>query len=790
MFKKKNKDSISASSLVAACIPYIRTFEEEGVIETTTGVFTKSYLIEEAKDFGKDSLDKDMLQTRLEQLYNGFPLDVIYQFTIHNRLVELENYLKKVLITPNKEDAINQYIELYNNVIVDNVNIGHNNVSKTRYLTISTKKDVVDEAIDLFRTIDADIKRLFINVAGIRIKALSLPARLKTLYTMLNPYRNEFGKKADLDGNGEFKVENLKYLKLTTKDVIAPDEIEYIGEQYRDHIVINKDTYIRSFFICNVPANVNSSMVADLTNVSSNMIFSELCECIDSEIGFNYATKRVAQNTVVKTEYIRNTIADRKNKRIKKTETFKENNEQTYFERAALEQFKRNVASGYKTIVTTFVIVLVADSLENLERDSDLLRISAAKFGCQVKSLDGYQLEGLQSALPLAQARLDVRRIVDIPRLAILNPLGINEALKKDGLYCGLNEFNDNLILLNRKNDINSNGLIVGTAGKTYQAKRESFNALASTNDKVVIITTSDDYDEFAEKLGGRIITDGEFNPFRAVEGYGIVESKLILKSYYFKALTAMVNRNHYSKTDISSIINSVEKELELLYAHLEETSTSNEDLQHITECIQSNRDAYPVINDTLSKLKSCYFNYDEVEETENIESRLIIYKAACREDLLLLLDNAWNEAIEDKKRNISSWIFVDSMDEMLKNLESCDYIQELMGKCNQLETIFTMVVENSMECFANSETDIAFEELIQACGYFKLLNLGPLERRKYAELLNIQPSLLKYVSNVEPGKGLILTSASDFAFDDSLTSDSGEFEELFARKIVQLMEQ
>ena len=60
------------------------------------------------------------------------------------------------------------------------------------------------------------------------------------------------------------------------------------------------------------------------------------------------------------------------------------------------------------------------------------------------------------------------------------------------------------------------------------------------------------------------------------------------------------------------------------------------------------------------------------------------------------------------------------------------------------------------------------------------LMNQGVIERRFYTQNLNIPSSLEPYITNVEPGKGIIITSASNVAFDDNFEEELSAFYQLF----------
>lgn len=73
-------------------------------------------------------------------------------------------------------------------------------------------------------------------------------------------------------------------------------------------------------------------------------------------------------------------------------------------------------------------------------------------------------------------------------------------------MYYGLNALSNNLIICNRKDLKNPNGLILGTpgSGKSFSAKREIVNVFLTTNDDIIIIDPEAEYGALVEALGGR----------------------------------------------------------------------------------------------------------------------------------------------------------------------------------------------------------------------------------------------------------------------------------------------
>ena len=806
---KKKDNGIAIDQSLASRIPYIRCYEDEGIIETTEGNFSKSYIIG-SPDETSATNDAAIAAARqsLALLMNDFPNNVSFEFSTHNMLISEEKYLKQILIVPDKEPELNPYIEEYNNVVSDNVDVGHNNIKKTTYFTVNIRTAFVDDAIKLFQELDPKIKERFKDIYNIEVKGLNLIARLRILYNMFNPGVGNFGQKIDLKGDGEIDLKNLKYMHLSSKDIVAPVNMN-TSFDLKDHLILNvgteDETFVRVYGITNIPRDVSDNVISDLTNVSSSMVYSTIYETIDTELGYETSKNLVVKNTITETKMKRATVAERKAHATEQIKKKKERDEDTYFEEKALELFQKNWAATQKTFAVTFVVCLYAPSMEDLNRDSELLKLSADKFSFKLKSLDVQQLQGFQTVLPLCSNRIDLKRVIDMDRLVTMSPINMQDMIKRGGAYNGLNAINDNLILINRRNSRNTAGAIAGVShsGKTYQSKKEVFNAMATTTDDVSIIAFGNEYDDFVKTLGGGIVDSMHVNIFEMIKGYGLAdrdnnpEKDIIFKSYFLDALFVAMqdykvsNRLLLSDDAISgdpnhTEISEIEAEVAELIQYIDKNGIDTGNEQTIYDYIETSG-TFTHLKDSLSKKDTAYLDGTGGDE----KKRLMLYKVQNKTDLLLVLDYLRNKALSDlhtKKENPYNWVFVDPIDKMLEDSASSDYLNEYIYKSNLTKTVFTMVIQDSVKLVSNQTTQLPFEDMVNECGYFKLLSLGPIERRKYIELLSIPQALIQYISNVEPGKGIIITSETNVAFDDSFLAADNKYHLLFAKEIQQIV--
>ena len=132
------------------------------------------------------------------------------------------------------------------------------------------------------------------------------------------------------------------------------------------------------------------------------------------------------------------------------------------------------------------------------------------------------------------------------------------------------------------------------------------------------------------------------------------------------------------------------------------------------------------------------------------------------------------------KKKNKSIWIFVDGGDELLYSTTGSDFAIALLERTEKLQVPVTLVFDDVVHIFTNQDASIEFDYLLNKINYFKLLGLGPIERKQFTEKLNIADSLIPYITDREPGEGIIITSTQNIPFTDRIEGDEHSFYKLF----------
>lgn len=150
-----------------------------------------------------------------------------------------------------------------------------------------------------------------------------------------------------------------------------------------------------------------------------------------------------------------------------------------------------------RMFLLTFLVVNMADTKRKLENDIFAAAGIAQKYNCRLTRLDYQQEAGLLSSVPIGKNLIPIQRGLTTSSTAIFIPF-ITQELFQTGqaLYYGLNALSNNMILCDRKQLKNPNGLILGTpgSGKSFAAKREMTNAFLITDDDIIICDPEAEY--------------------------------------------------------------------------------------------------------------------------------------------------------------------------------------------------------------------------------------------------------------------------------------------------------
>jgi type IV secretory pathway VirB4 component len=340
------------------------------------------------------------------------------------------------------------------------------------------------------------------------------------------------------------------------------------------------------------------------------------------------------------------------------------------------------------------------------------------------------------------------------------------------------------MIMANRKLLKNPNGLILGVpgSGKSFAAKREITNAFLITPDDILICDPESEYAPLVHELNGQVIKlsaaggGKQFvNPMDINLNYSDDENPVALKSDFILSFCEVVagGRDGLQPVEISVIDKAVRKVyqsyladpdpakmpiLEDLYDALKEQPEL--EAQRVAAALEI------YVHGSLN-----IFNH---RTNVDINNRLVCFdtkelgKQLKTLGMLVVQDQIWNRVTQNRAVKKTTRYYVDEFHLLLKG-ELGAWSVEIWKRFRKWGGIPTGITQNIKDFLMSREVENIFEN----SDFVYLLAQAPGDREILAQKLNISPKQIAYVTQSEPGEGLILYGGTILPFIDKFPTDT-----------------
>lgn len=779
--KKKNRtsDNVSLPKTAQDTIPYKDVYKE-GIIESKPNFFTKTYKLNDINFSIAPYEEQESMFQKYQEFLNSFDSNTDIQIVINNKNVDEETLLKEVLCS-HKQDGLDHFRDEMNDMLKEKMTEGRNNLMSDKYLVVGTKADSIKDANSAFSRLDSEINqhiKAVIKSQSVETEALSTEKRLKSLHDILN-VGNESSLPDDFDFNASLAQ------GLTTKDIISPSGFRFYPDYFR-----MGDKFARVLFIKNLPTFLSTDFLRDIGALPFNLTASVYLKPIDPDKAI-----KIIKNQV--TNINANVIKAQKNA-VKSGFSPELISSDLKFAQEQAEELMSDVRGrDQKTFYFTSTIMHYADSLEELNEDTDSLKSLGNRYLCTIDKLFFQQEYGFRNSLPLCINDLSIKRMLTTENAALFIPFSTQELMQKNGMYYGLNALSKNVLLFNRLNSKNQNGLILGQpgSGKSFSAKREMINVFLTTDDDIYVIDPENEYAPTVETLGGERIhlqagSNIYINPFDMDIHYGESEDEasadpVTMKSDYICMLceTAMSGRYELNSAEKSIIDRCVR---ELYKPYLRHMQTVSSDITCDTSATPTMDDFYELLmsqpepdaqNIALSLEIYCRGSFDTFAHHTNVDvnNRFVVYDikdigTGMKElGLQVCLNHIWNKIISNRSKGIRTWFYIDEFHVLTKTRSSAEFLQQIWKRARKWAGIPTAITQNVGDLLRNE----ASQAIINNCEFILMLSQSPIDRMSLAEMYKISETQLSYITDSPPGQGLIYNGSSIIPFVDKFPTNT-----------------
>ena len=785
---KAKKSTNKVPKTVQQSIPYESVFPN-GIIMSQGGKYSKTYRLEDANFSTADQSTQENMYLDYEGLLNSVDAGMTAQITVFNRSESQGRTQNKFLMKP-QNDGLNKYRDDMNQMISDKLTEGRNNLTKEKYFTISVQAPNVKDADTIFRRLDSEVNSKVGRINKKDTPPMTLEERLSVFYDIYNANPEfPFSKKiAPIMKNDKLDLKALNGSGLSSKDLIGPDSM-YFAHNY----FMVGERYGRALFLDNLPTFMNANVLTDITDLACNMITSVIYTPIPTE---KAATMVKHQLTNINENIVRaqkNAARGNYSSDIIPSELKRAKEE--------AEDLRNDMQSrNQKLFKVSVVMVLFADSKDELDQLTASLESIGVTHLSQVKTLLYQQEAGLHTALPLADMDITIDRVLNTEASAVFMPFSVQELSQENGIYYGQNAISRNLIKYDRLSSDNYNGLIFGKpgSGKSFIAKSEMLSVILTRPDSVVfVIDPEGEYRPTVEAFGGQVIrlavgSNTNINPLDMdVQYAGEAEDPIAMKCDFLTAMCeTIVGHGQLTPVQVNLIHRCGRRIYRPYYEHMRKVVNQKDQNGHRITC---DRQAMPTLVDFYQELihqsdpsaqalaasleMYCIGNYDLFAKQTNVDtnSRFVVYdikdvpSGAKELALQICLNDVWNRIIENKKKNILTWFYVDEFYLLLQTRSSAQFLQQIYKRARKWGGIPTGITQNVEDLLTNEDA----RTILNNCNFLLMMNQSQIDRAALSELYSISDSLQEYITDKPAGTGLMYTGDTIIPFQNSFPKDN-----------------
>jgi len=753
-------------------IPFENMFAD-GICRVQKNYYTKMV---EFRDINYALLERESKGLVLEdyaKLINYFDPTIHFEEIMFNRRVN-RRVLEAELTANLQNDGFDYLREEYASIIKKQAAKGTNGIRKSKYLLFGVDAKNLKEARSKLNNLEKDVVKNLMDL-GTDVRVMNGKERLEILHEYFNQ---------DTMEPFHFSYKEMTMAGGSVKDYIAPTAFDFRESGY----FRMGSLYGQSYFMAINAPRLTDGLLKKLLDIDDNLVITMHMQTID-------------QVKAIKT--IKGKLSDIQSNKINEQ---KKANRSGYdmdilpsdivtYEKDTLELLDDLNTSNQKMVNITFLITCFGRTKKEVDNLSSRVRGIVEQSNNNLRLLQFCQEQGLMACAPIGVNDTEIARQITTKSAAVLVPFATQELFMPGGIYYGLNAISNNLIIADRKQLRTPNGIILGTpgSGKSFSAKREILSSFLQTTDDILICDPEGEYFPLVEALHGQVVklstnSTEYLNPMDIQLSHQNDKEALRIKSDFLITLCDMIaggkdGLGNDEKGIIDRCIATIYQEyfkdptpenmplLENLYDALLHYDPSDISEELRTEAKEK---AVRIANSLVLYVHGSqnYFNHRTNVDSQN---RIICFDI--RElgnqlkeiGMLIVQDAVWNRVSRNRERKIATRYYCDEFHLLLRNRQTAAYQVEIWKRFRKWGGIPTGLTQNVGDFLRSEE----IEGILGNSDFVYLLNQNAKDQTILADKLGLSESQLKYVTNSEPGSGLIIFDNVIIPFVDKYPEDT-----------------
>lgn len=758
----KNKSGIDGDALTVPQsvqdVLQIKAVYPDGIFMVGKELFSKTFQFTDINYAVSSRKDKEDEFFKYSEILNSLENGVSSQITIINRKIN-DTELSNIMLSEHKGDGKDEYRKEINEMLSNFAN-GANAIVQDKYITLTVQKKTVEEARQHFRRVATDLQAHFSRL-GSKCTELDLTERLRVLHDFCRP-----GEAADY----HFDLRDAMRKGQDFRDYISPDSYAFKS----DHFMIG-DKFARVLFIRDYPSYIKDSVVMDLTDSNRNMIFNYDIIPVSTEEAQKFGEKQALGIETNIANYQR-----KQNSNNNYTSVIPYDMEQ---QRKEIREFLDDITSRDQKMFKVILTILhTAETLEQLNADTESITATGRKHMCQIGTLKYQQLDGFNATLPIGINKIAARRTLTTESLAVFMPFKVQEIQHRGGVFQGVNVISKNMILVNRDNLLNGNCFILGVSGsgKSFTAKEEIVNLLLSHDADVIIIDPEREYQPLVEALDGQVIqlsatSKNHINALDINADYAGDANPIALKAEFVMSLFEQVAGRDNVGAFEKSIIDRCLTKIYAGYIKRQYQGNPPTLVDLVKELNKQEEEEAKTLAVQIEMFTTGTHNTFAKKTNVDVNKRLVCFdildlgSQMMPIGMLTVLDSILNRITANRATGRATYIFIDEIYLLFQHEYSANFLFTLWKRVRKYGAYCTGITQNVDDLLQShtARTMLANSEFII------MLNQGSTDREELAKLLQISDDQMKHITNVESGHGLVKVGSDLVPFERKFPKDT-----------------
>ena len=681
---------------------------------------------------------------------NYFDSSVSVQLSFVNLEIDVEQFYKAIEI-PESGDTLDELRREYVTMLQAQLAKGNNGLLKRKFITFGIHAETPELAQMKLDRMEAEVINNFKVLIDVAAEHQNGYERLEVLHDVFN---------IGTDRKLNFNWGLVPSTGLTTKDFIAMNSLN-LKEK---NVFELQERVGRSSYLRLSATELTDDILAELLDLDSPSIISIHLRSIDQAAAKKYAGKQLA------------------NLNAQKAEEQKKASASGYDMDMLPYELKTNIVEAEslmdnlndrneRMFQMTFTLTQFAEDKEKLQNVFETAKQLAQQHDCELLPLDWQQEAGLMSAVPIGINKVQNERMMTTSGVAAFVPFQTQELFQPGGLYYGVNAISQNMIMVDRLTGYNPNGLILGVpgSGKSFSAKREMVNVALVLPDHILILDPEREYTALVNALGGQVI-------------------KISADSRHH---INPMDINLTSKSSEDTDFDPIRDKCDFILSFCEQALSSRDGLQPIEisvidRCVMRIYDKF-MLNpqpENMPTLQDLYDLLREQPEPEGkriatglerfvtgslnifnhrtnvqLDNRIVCFdikdlaKNLKKLGMLVVQDQIWSRVRENREKGIYTRYYVDEFHLLLKDTQTAAASVEIWKRFRKWGGVPTGITQNVKDFLMSTEIENIFEN----SAFVYLLCQASGDQRILASALNISEDQLSYVTNSQPGEGLLI---------------------------------